>query len=52
MRQSINRVERGVRKALGLLDMDEYLPDAQTSAALIDPAPKAELERFEESFDF
>ena len=54
LRQSINNIEGRVRKALGLRDIDplDHVLDAEAQSTLADPDVKAELESFEQSFDF
>lgn len=52
MRQKINRLERRVRRALGLKDQPEYIPPAELEEMLSDPALMAELESFEDAFEF
>lgn len=53
-RQSINRIEQRVCKTLGLKDIDpfDHVLDEEAQSILADPAVKAELESFEQSFDF
>lgn len=52
MRQKINRLERQVRRSLGLKDQPDYLPPPELDQVLSDPALRAELESFEDAFEF
>jgi ketol-acid reductoisomerase len=52
MRQSINKVEIMVRKALGLGEFEDYQPPPGLDQALKDPVIQAELKSFEETFEF
>jgi ketol-acid reductoisomerase len=52
MRQPINKLEAHVRKAMGLKEHDEYQPPADIDDLLKDPAIQAELESFEDAFEY
>jgi ketol-acid reductoisomerase len=52
MRQRINRIEQKVRKSLGLRDLEEIRFDSNAEAMLDDPAIRAELESFSDTFEF
>jgi len=52
MRQWINTVETQVRKALGMKKVDIYKEPADINDVLRDPAIQAELEGFEDVFEF
>jgi ketol-acid reductoisomerase len=52
MRQSINRIERRVRKALGMKEVDIYEVPADMDRVLKDPSIQAELEGFRDAFEF
>ena len=52
MRQWINAVEAQVRKSLGLKDVDVYETPADIEDILKDPDIQAELEGFEDMFEF
>jgi ketol-acid reductoisomerase len=52
MRQKINRLERQVRQALGLKEQPHYPPPPELAEMLSDPALRAELESFEDAFEF
>jgi ketol-acid reductoisomerase len=52
MRQSINRIEREVRKALEMKEMDIYETPVDMDQALKDPSIQAELESFIDTFKF
>jgi ketol-acid reductoisomerase len=52
MRQKINRIERKVRQSLGLAELEDHQPAPGVGNILNDPAIQAELEDFEETFEF
>jgi len=52
MRQRINRIERAVRKALGLKNIDIYEEPSNINDILNNPTVKEELESFQNRFDY
>ena len=52
MRQKINRLESQVRRALGMKEQADFPPPPDLEEILSDPALRAELESFEDAFEF
>lgn len=52
MRQKINRLESQVRRELGLKEQADFPPPPDLEEILSDPALRAELESFEDAFEF
>lgn len=52
MRQSINKVEGRVRKALGMKDLEAYESSPGLDEVLKDPAIQAELKTFEDTYEY
>jgi ketol-acid reductoisomerase len=52
MRQKINRLERKVRQSLGMKDLPVTTPPAELEDILSDPTLRAELDSFEDAFEY